>query len=142
MPWPARSPQRESRQQISRWGTESGEKNIWGQCPLNRGTENAEYGEVCGWVSPTQPTRTLRSVVRSRSRARADRSPGRKHILAYFEGHRLLLDALCRCFEFTVFEFVIVSRHFGDKAEVWKQVPHPLPQRRTARKQKSDELSA
>jgi len=49
----------------------------------------AEWGRVWGGVSPLQPTRESEGAGRG-----PRRSPGRKRILAYFEGHRTLIFVL------------------------------------------------
>jgi len=57
----------------------------------------AEWGMVWGGVSPLQPTRGSGGDLgecRELPQRRPGWSPGRKRILAYFEGHRMLIFVL------------------------------------------------
>ena len=76
------------------------------------------HGERC--PSPPQPTR--RSWAPQRG---PGQSPGRRHILAHFEGHRTLLFIYRSWVCQTVFHAI-----FGGKAEVWGEIdlfPTPTP---------------
>ena len=53
----------------------------------------AEWGRVCGWVSPLQPTRGS-GERRELPQRGPGQSPGQKRILAFSEGHRTLIFVL------------------------------------------------
>ena len=89
------------------------EENICrGNATSNRCAEGAEYGGVWGGVSPPQPTSGSGGTLWAPP-AGSGWSPGRKSILAYFEGHRTFLFAsICWYFD-------ALSKYFWGKAEVW-----------------------